>query len=162
MSLRWTLFVGALACASVTGCAPRTDLGKECTLVRKDPNDLNPSDGISSIPIKESEIVVGKDFISFGATECEDLVCVRDANAPLGDPGADAKGKCSRPCVETNASSCATGDEKVDESADGKFVCRAMLLDTETLALIKEADPVTYKQYFGDTTSPFFCAHPQK
>ncbi len=158
MSLRWTFLVGALVSASVTGCAPQTDLGKECTLVRKNTTGSGPP----SIFIKESEIVPGKDFISFGATECEDLVCVRNADAPIGsDPTADAKGKCSRPCLETNAASCQTGDDKVDQS-DQNFVCRAMLLDTETLAAIKEADPARYKQYFGDTTSPYFCAHPVK
>jgi hypothetical protein len=158
MSIRWTLVAVAVYAVAFGGCSSGGDLGKECVLVRKDPTDTDPSDGIRSIEIRESEVVADKDFISFGATECEDLVCVRAANTPFtrddSNPNPVAKGMCSRPCVHTNESSCATGND-----AD-RFTCRAMLLDTETLAAIKQQDPAKYKKYFGDTQSPYFCANP--
>ena len=77
-------------------CRVATDLGLPCQLVKK-----NPDGGTTSVPILESDLPGGnKDFISFGATECEDLVCVRDAKVPrTGVPGAAALGYCSRACV---------------------------------------------------------------
>lgn len=142
---------GSLALV-LSGCPSSTDLGQPCVLVRKDPND--PS---RSIPLKEREIVVGKDFISFGAVECEDLVCVRDARAEKGPDEAEAQGFCSKPCVQTNQATCNTGNRSVDEGPDA-YACRALILDEQTLAAIRTADPERYQQYFGDTQSPYFCA----
>jgi len=151
-------FVMGLAALAGAGCTQINDVGNPCVLVRKDPTDTDPSDGIRSIPIKESEIQGGKDFISFGATECEDLVCVRDANAePNPNPDADATGFCSKPCLQTSADSCKTGRSDIDEG-DQPFTCRPLLLDEGTLASIRQADPAKYEQYFGDTVSPYFCA----
>lgn len=143
------------------GCTPASDIGNPCILVRKDPTDTDPADGTRSIPIKEKEIQAGKDFVSFGATECEDLVCVRGAaTEPNPNPEADATGVCSKPCLQTSETSCATGNAELDKSSP--FVCRSLLLDETTLAAIKQADPQKYAQYFGDTQSPYFCAKPQE
>jgi hypothetical protein len=157
MTTRWA---GLLAAFGLlwSACPNPTDLGKECVLIRKDPADTDPSDGTNSIEIREGEITPGKDFISFGATECDDLICVRDANAAPGtDPNAIAKGVCSRPCVATSATSCETGDRSVDEDESRRFTCRSLLLDADTLAAIKEADPEKYQRYFGNAQSPDFC-----
>lgn len=149
------------AAVLLSACPSATDLGRECVLIKRDPADTNPDDGINSIVIRESEVTTGKDFISFGATECDDLVCVRDARMPLsGDPTAAAKGVCSRPCIPSNAASCDTGDRSIDEDDAARFNCRPLLLDEETLAAIREADPAKYQRYFGTTQSPDFCVGP--
>lgn len=157
--LLWAVVSAVAVGVLLSGCKAQTDLGKPCILVKKDPNDTDPSNGIQSIPIKESEITPGKDFVSFGATDCEDLVCVRDANTPAGDPNADATGFCSRSCVQTIPDSCDTGDDTIDKAKT--YTCRSLILDEETLAAIKQNDPEKYRKYFGDTQSPYFCAKPQ-
>lgn len=157
MKTRWAVF-GILAALGTTACGRIDDLGTECVLVRKDPNDTNPADGTSSIPIKMSEVTPGKDFISFGATECENLICVRDANAPVGtDPNAVATGICTRPCVPTSEGSCDTGLSWVDDSEQA-YSCKALLLDQDSLAAMREQDPEKYQRYFGTTTSPDYCS----
>lgn len=158
--LWWCVVVGVAVAAS--GCKAKTDLGTQCTLVRKDPSDTDPSDGTRSIPIKEKDLPPvsadsPRDYVSFGATECEDLVCVRNSGTPAGDPEADATGFCSRSCLQTNPASCETGDEQLDTSANA-YVCRSLILDETTLAAIKQNNPTMYEQYFGTTQSPYFCA----
>ena len=152
-SILLALSIGALGACQVT-----TDLGRECLLVKKDPAD--PS-GKRSIPMKESEIKPGKDFISFGMVECEDLVCVRDSNQlrPTGATDtSDAKGYCSRPCLQTSTTGCPAADPADDKSATRRLSCRPLILDEVTLAGICQVDPTTCKKYFGDTKSPYFCA----
>lgn len=141
-----------------TGCANTTELGNECTMVRRDPSDTDESDGIRSIPLKESEIAANKDFISFGATDCEDLICVRDASDPKGaDENANAVGFCTMPCLHTNPDSCLTGNADIDEG-DNPFVCRQLLLDDDTLATLRADNPELYRRYFGTAESTYFCA----
>ncbi len=150
----------ALAALTFGGCAVSTDLGKECVLVRKDPND--PS-GKKSIAIKESEIKPNKDFISFGAVECEDLVCVRDlAYTRSAAPTDDALGYCSRPCSQASTTGCPAADSADDKDPARKLSCRPLILDAETLNAICQADANTCTRYFGDTKSPFFCARGAK
>lgn len=150
--------VAAFAFVLATGCQPKTDLGKTCVMIRKDPSDTDPSDGTRSIDIKEDDVVAGKDFISFGSTDCDDLVCVRDASDPKGPAGGVASGFCSRSCIPTSEATCLTGEEATDRSSP--FSCRSLILDETTLAAIKQADPKRYQETFGDTQSPYFCAKP--
>jgi hypothetical protein len=155
MSIRWVLLAGALAGVLSAGCSGGSDLGRSCTLVKKNPDGSN-----GGIPIKESEIVAGRDYISFGALECEEFVCMRDASTPKGNnPDADAQGVCTRSCVATDSSSCKTGQSDVDKGSN-PYTCRALLLDEQTLVAIKASDPATYAATFGDNLSPYFCAHP--
>lgn len=137
-------------------CPVRTDLGTPCTLVKRNPDGGNP------ISMREGEIPDGgrnTDFISFGATECEDLVCVRDGNLPLsGRPETTAVGYCSRSCVPTSSIGCPAKDSHDDKDPTKKLSCRSLLLDEQTLAFLRTNDPSKYHQYFGESTSPFFCA----
>lgn len=157
----WAAAVVALT--SLAGCRVQTDLGTPCTLVRRDPADTNEADGINSIPILESEVTTGgpdgRDYISFGATECEDLVCVRDRDfKSTRDPGSAAEGYCSRACEPQLPNQCPAANE-ADESDPVKALgCRPMLLDQESLNALREKDPEKYEQYFGTTTTPNFCA----
>lgn len=152
----------ALVALSLAGlaCKPATDLNRPCALIRKDP--ANPK---QSLPITLGELKANKDFISFGVVECEDLVCVRDADFKQGlndagvtSPSDPAFGYCSRPCQPSNASACPSYDSALDERAATKLSCRALLLDAETLAAICAADPKKCEDFLGGTKDPNFCA----
>lgn len=154
---------GFVALTTLAGCRVQTDLGTPCTLVRRDPADTNEADGVNSIPILESEVSTGgadgRDYISFGATECEDLVCVRDA-AFVGtrDPGSAAEGYCSRPCEPQLQNQCPPANESDQADPVKALGCRPMLLDQESLNTLRARDPEKYERYFGKTTTPNFCA----
>lgn len=154
---------GVLALSSLAGCRAQTDLGAPCTLVRADPADTNPADGTNSIPILESEVTTGgtdgRDYISFGATECEDLVCVRDRNfVGTRDQGSGAEGYCSRPCEPILTNQCPPQNE-ADTRDEAKVLnCRSLLVDQDVLDALRTSDPDKYKRYFGETTTPNFCA----
>ncbi len=152
--MHWRLFVLVLL-VFLEGCRVATDLGRECTMVK-----ANPDGGTASLPILESELpaISSRDYISFGATECEDLVCVRDSNVPrTGTPGAQAKGYCSRPCVPNASTGCPAANSADDKNPSLRLTCRALLLDEQTLADICATDPGRCLQIAG-TRSPYFCA----
>src|SRR5260370_15481570 len=69
--------VSLFALISLEGCRVATDLGRPCTLVKK-----NPDGGSGSVGILESDLPPHKDFISFGATQCEAQDSVPDAPVP--------------------------------------------------------------------------------
>jgi hypothetical protein len=146
-----TLFAAPIFTAS---CRVATDLGRPCNLVKK-----NPDGGSGSVPILESELPgADKDFISFGATECEDLVCVRDAYVPrTGVATTPATGYCSRACVPNSSTGCPPANADDNKDPTKKLSCRALLLDEQTLGAICSTDPGTCQQ-LGDTRSPYFCA----
>jgi hypothetical protein len=145
--------VSFFALISLEGCRVATDLGRPCTLVKK-----NPDGGSGSVGILESDLPPNKDFISFGATECEDLVCVRDAAVPRsGIPNATATGYCSRACVPNVTNGCPASNPDDDKDPNKKLSCRALLLDEQTLGAICSTRPDTC-QSIGDTRSPYFCA----
>lgn len=157
--MKRVLFAAVIAVSSLAigSCGAPTDLNKPCVMVKKDPND--PS---KSLPITQGDIQSNpnRDVISFGSTECEDLVCVHEAGAPLNGAPTDAlTGFCSRACAQgASANTCASAEENLDKDPVTAFSCRSLLLDEATLGALKQNDPATYKQYFGDTTSPYFCA----
>lgn len=149
----------AVAALLATSCAPSSGLNVQCQLVKKDPNA--PAGEQRSAFITEADIKSNsnRDIISFGAVECEDLVCIREGGAPLtGNDSAFVPGWCSRPCLESAANACPSNDPALDKAPATAFGCRQLLLDEAQLAALRSADPATYKQNFGDTTSPFFCA----
>ena len=158
MQLQGMIVIAAVAAIGLTGCRVQSELGKECTLVSRDPPDTDTSDGVRSIPLTEAEIAANKDFISFGATDCEDFTCVRDqSDEPGAVPEAEAKGFCSGSCLTNNPDSCLTGNDEVDNGPN-PFVCRQLLLDEETLAAIRAADPERYRRIFGDAQTAYYCA----
>ena len=156
MSPRLVVLLSAALLAS--GCEVTTELGKPCTLVKK-PTAEEEAQGIPNKPVLESEIAPNQDFISFGATDCEDLICVRDAEYPRDpDPNAPALGYCSNECVEGSDGDCEVTGSDVNDDLKTRMVCRSLLLDQTTLERLKRDDPVAYRQTFGETNSPYFCA----
>lgn len=140
------------------GCEVVTELGKPCFLVRKATDAELAAGSARAVPLKEKELTKGQDFISFGAADCEDFVCVRDADTP-GDsnPEAVALGYCSRPCAEGGNSCQVTNSEAVSGLSE-RMTCRALLMDDAALARLKASDPETYRKTFGTQTSSTFCA----
>ena len=135
---------------AVAGCKASSQLGEECTLVKRDPSD----GGSLFLTNGELPAGAGKDFISFGSTECDDLICVRDWDyAPLDggglNPNEPAKGYCSRSCLI--GSPCPASSAELDASPRTRLTCRSLLLDVATLGSSK----VTA---LGTFTSSDFCA----
>jgi hypothetical protein len=143
------------------GCRVSTGLNKVCNLVRGLPDGgyeyLKEAD-------VQAQVVAGasstRDIISFGAVECEDLICVRDSSfgklpdggVPLVDPDAGAQGYCSRSCVAGNT--CPSDNPAQDDGKD-KLNCRPLLLDAETLAALRGDGG---SGLVGNVTDPYFCA----
>jgi hypothetical protein len=159
MTPRLCLLLSTVLLAS--GCSVTTQLGAECVLVRKATQAEQDATGRKAISIKESELIPGQDYVSFGALDCDELelTCVRDANHPRSSSGdADATGYCSQACVQ-NSSSCEVLGDSVAAGLQGRaMTCRSLALDPATLENLKRTDPVTYRQTFGENSSAFFCA----
>lgn len=153
--VRWLaccLFAGAI----VAGCTcGSSDLNGQCHLVR-----LGPDGG--SLDLREYEIPDGgkTDFISFGATDCQDLVCLRSSGDPRNsDPNAVALGYCSTPCNALSRSNqCQSASGAQDQDPKTRLSCRPILLDQITIDAICTADAGACLQYFANTRSPYFCA----
>jgi hypothetical protein len=142
--------LAAMACT-------QTDLNTPCVLVRGGP------DGGAPIALLKSDDIIknsaNKDFISFGSTECEDQVCVRDSAYVDSMPmKPEAYGYCSTYCAEGSTNTCTSQDGNLDRVPTTKLSCRALLLDSATLTALKMTNPDYYAMVFGMTTSPFFCA----
>ncbi|MFY0530089.1 adventurous gliding motility lipoprotein CglC [Archangium gephyra] len=153
MSSRLALLVSAVLLCG--GCKVNSDIGKSCQLVKKSTDPNRESD-----PIYPDELTAGQDFISFGALDCEDLVCVKDADMPL-ETAEDGRvlGYCSKACVPDElVDPCAVTDPLAIESVKDRMSCRALLLDQQALDNLRQKDPATYRSYFGDNNSPYFCA----
>ncbi|WIG96215.1 adventurous gliding motility lipoprotein CglC [Myxococcus sp. SDU36] len=147
------------------GCEVASEIGKPCTLVRKATPEELAAGSDPAVAILEKEIASQQDFISFGSVNCEDLICVRDQDYPraLNEDGsvngdAEARGYCSKPCVEGGSSCDVTDTDNVNPDLPGRMSCRPMLLDQDTLDALRSADEAFYRRTFGENNSPFFCA----
>ena len=154
------LIVAALA-LSMMACKADTDLGKpECHLLK-----ALPDGGSTNVIV--AELSAGKDFLSFGSVECEDLICVLDQNgvarllaqatanpAVLADP---ATGYCSHACAQGSTGGCTPQYQDLQNDPALVMACRALVLDNDTIAEICK-DPVKCQQYFNNSRSAYFCA----
>ena len=159
--LRHLLAGAVLLCGVLAACSSNTELGKPCNMVK-----ALPDGGVTAVVV--GDLSAGKDFVSFGATECEDLVCVvdqaavsqqlseaqRDAGTSLASP---ATGYCSRACVQGNDSTC-TPQYNDEQNIPGMaMTCRQLVLDPSIINEICK-DPVKCQEFFGSNRSSFFCA----
>ncbi|HXX31547.1 MAG TPA: adventurous gliding motility lipoprotein CglC [Myxococcaceae bacterium] len=161
---------------AVAACTASTELGMPCTPVKAlvdGGSTCTPPAPANCVTI--GELSAGKDFVSFGATECEDLICVvdqasasqqlseaqRDAGAGLSSPAA---GYCSRACVQGNNSTCTPQFEDMQDIPGNTMTCRELVLDPQIIAAICNlpadagGNPALCEQYFGSNRSSFFCA----
>lgn len=163
MSVRTALLMSAAL--FLGGCEVSSQIGKPCTLVRKATPEEKEQYGNDTMEILEKEIAPRQDFISFGSVQCEDLICVRDADFPraTNEDGtinleAPAQGYCSKECV-SGSTACEVKDTSdVQKDLPGRMTCRALLLDQDTLDALRSADEDFYRRTFGENNSPFFCA----
>ena len=159
--LRPLLFGTLLLFATLFACTANTDLGQPCNMVKSVPDG-----GVTFVVV--GDLSAGKDFVSFGATECNDLVCVvdqqsasvqlsagqRDAGISLGSP---AVGYCSLACPQGNNSSCSPQVNDMQNVPGDAMTCRQLVLDPALIASICQ-DPVKCQEYFGSNRASFFCA----
>jgi hypothetical protein len=154
MSSRLALLLSAVLLCG--GCKVNSDIGKRCLLVKKSTDPNKESDFVV-----ERDLVAGQDFISFGSLDCEDLVCVKDADMPI-EKAEDTDyvlGYCSKACVPDElVDPCAVTDPDALASVKDRMSCRALLLDQQALDDLRQSDPATYRATFGDNNSPYFCA----
>ncbi len=139
----------------ISGCTVSSGLNKPCNL----PKLVMINDAGVVVPITEGEVQENlgtssgatRDFVAFGAVDCEDLVCVRDSSFPKGTVLTEpAIGYCSRPCAQGLA--CPSDDPALDERGDTRMSCRPLLLTKEALKALAEAG-----RGFG-VQEPYFCA----
>jgi hypothetical protein len=150
-----------VATLAVVACND-SDLNQPCALVKSAPN---PDGGTPlAVPILKTDDIIrnsaNKDFISFGSPDCQDQVCVRDSafREDAGDTSNVAHGYCSTYCAQGSTDTCQSFSASYDQNPTTKLTCRALLLDSATLAAIKMADAGYFTSIFGTTTSPYFCA----
>jgi hypothetical protein len=138
-----------LLVAAVMASCTKTDLNQRCSLYKKNP------DGGSLLPILEGDLrsksLGNKDFVNNASFDCEGTYCVRDAeystDAGSNDP---AYGYCSKQCAP--GAVCPSYDEALDKGSTA-LSCKALLLDLETLARLKELGLSP-----GNISDPYFCA----
>ncbi|MBS1150976.1 MAG: gliding motility protein, partial [Myxococcaceae bacterium] len=123
-------FIG-LVLVAVVGCRAASQLGEECAMVKRDVDG-----GRLFLTNGEIKVGAGKDFLSFGSTDCDDLICVRDSDHAPSDggplnPNETARGYCSKSCLIGNA--CPSASAKLDGDPRTRLTCRPLLLDAETL-----------------------------
>ena len=138
----------------LAGCSTYTDLGVECLLVK------GKDEAGNLIYITNGELVEKLEYISHGG-ECDNYVCVRDADMVFveGDPDAAATGYCSNNCVPGAPDNCTPANSAHEDPESAEFLsCREMSLDPELLAYFRDNDPEQYRRLFGDGTTPFYCA----
>ena len=153
-----------LAALSVAGCTPATGLNTPCRLIKRNPDGGAPltiTEADVQAKVTEGSAGINKDVVSFGAVECEDLVCVRDAefkpnradaqeNTMPVAADAPAYGYCSKACVP--GSLCPSHDSSLDDGPH-KLRCRSLILDAETLKNLADQGLSP-----GNTKDPYFCA----
>jgi hypothetical protein len=161
--LRHLLFGTLVLGATLFACTSNTDLGAPCNMVKA----VDGGTGVAFVTV--GDLSAGKDFVSFGATECNDLVCVvdqasaseqlsqaqRDAGSSLDSP---AIGYCSVACVQGSNSTCTPQVNDLQNVPGDAMTCRELVLDPALIAAICQASPTDCALYFGSNRASFFCA----
>ncbi|WP_373045513.1 adventurous gliding motility lipoprotein CglC [Vulgatibacter sp.] len=159
----------ALACSLgfflTAGSCVETDVGAPCNLAqnatyvgKNDPNcpskeEANVEEHRSCFEFSPSreDLAAGgdKEYVSFGAAECDNLTCVRSKGEPVPETDEAPNGTCSGECITDQDCS----------SEDGKFVCRELFLDQAFLTQLREnLTEEEYARYFGRIQNTKFCA----
>jgi len=150
-------FLGAGSCVE-------TDVGAPCNLqkVRLDQNlpgcaDVTP-DQVDEHPecfhptVDDLRAGPDKEYVSFGAAECDNLTCVRSAGDAIPESEDAPNGSCSGECITDQDCS----------SPEGDFVCRELFLDQAFLTQLRSSlTEEEYARYFGRIQNTKFCARAQ-
>jgi hypothetical protein len=179
----------ALVGLLTAGSCIDTDIGAPCQLVKSgaDPQAAGgacqpllaavagDADAITSLQREHPECFhphledlrrsFDKDFVSFGATECENLTCVRPRCSIRDGSGNAVQEECESkqlPADDKAPNGICSGECITDQdctSEEGKYVCRALVLDDAFLQQLRNAlTPEEYDQYFGRIQNAKFCA----
>jgi hypothetical protein len=144
-----TLSFASVLSLLATACTVERDLGQTCKMTRPDP------DGGVALALEAERVSnPNLDYISFGAAECDDQVCLRTSRSanPEHEQGT-ARGYCSAPCIE--ASDC----EPDFTGKKGTMRCEQVLPDLEQM---KKDDPQAYEETFGAGASTRYCVLPRQ
>jgi hypothetical protein len=133
--------------AALLACKQDPDVGQPCGMSLTDAAG-NPID----VPTgQEGQYcsLVGADYFRTGATECDNLVCIRSATGVCATNSqmVNVRRYCSKACVS---------DDECFKSQTG-LVCRAVVLDAAFLASLP---PDVRQLYLGDVQSSNYCATP--
>jgi len=135
-----------LAAVALVSCKQDPDVGQPCLMDVSDPAG-NPID----VPAgQEGKFCseVAADYFRTGATECDNLVCIRSVTGLCATgPKYEVRRYCSKPCVS---------DDDCFRSRTG-LVCRSVVLDAAFLASLP---PEVRQRYLGDVQSSNYCAPP--
>jgi hypothetical protein len=164
------LATGSLAFLLSAGSCAQTDIGAPCDVPLSAPDTNLPGCTADAKPSEEPQCFHpdlssrDKDFVAFGATDCDNLVCVRSrcslpADAPDREaacakalPTASPTGICSAECITND--DCRTG-----EGLTGTYACRSLVLDQKFLEDLRQnLSPQEYEKYFGRIQSAKYCA----
>lgn len=143
------------------GTCVESDIGAPCQLqkTRLDPTlagceGVGP-DQVGSRPecfrpiLADLEKGKDKDFVSFGAAECDNLTCVRSRGAPLPSSEAEPAGTCSGECIT---------DLDCEGAQGGRYVCRELVFDDAFLGNLKDSlSEEEYERYLGRIQNAKFC-----
>ncbi len=190
LSAAGSLFAAfGLVCLLSAGSCIDTDIGAPCLLIKSgaDPTAADgacqpllaavagDADAITRLQREHPECFhpnledlrgsFDKDFVSFGATECENLTCVRPRCSIRDGEGNAVQADCEKselPKAEKDPNGICSGECITDQdctSEEGSFVCRALVLDDAFLQQLRNAlTPEEYDQYFGRIQNAKFCA----
>lgn len=149
------------------GCTD-TDIGAPCKIHKDRPDPTLP--GCSDVKVDEArtrpecfrptieDLRAGgdKDFISFGAAECDNLTCLRSRDDTLTKeeraPASEGSptGYCSGECIN---------DQDCKTDGDTKYACRALVFDDEFIHYLQDTlSPEEYSRYLGRMQNSKFCA----
>jgi len=147
------------------GCSD-TDIGAPCQIHkdRADPSlpgcsdvkaeDLEERPECFRPTIEDLQRGGDKDFISFGAAECDNLTCVRSRDSTLTraerEPPDERHptGYCSGECI----------NDKDCESDAGKFICRPLVFDDAFIHHLQDTlSAEEYARYMGRVQNAKFC-----
>lgn len=168
MTTRRLPSIGLLALASclgfflTAGSCVETDVGAPCNLAQnltlrvsaECPAGTSPEEKPDCFDRRPSigDLRAGgdKEYVSFGAAECDNLTCVRSRGEPLPETEEAPNGYCSGECIT---------DDDCASDGEGKFVCRELFLDQEFLGSLRESlSDEEYAKYFGRIQNTKFCA----
>ncbi len=147
------------------GSCVESDVGAPCNLARNarldtsragcadaTKDDVNTKPECFEFSPSLADLAAGgdKEYVSFGAAECDNLTCVRSKDEPQPASEEAPNGYCSGECIN---------DDDCSSDGDGKFVCRELFLDQEFLAELREdLSDEEYAKYFGRIQNTKFCA----
>jgi hypothetical protein len=166
-----TSFGGLLACLSLglllsAGSCVESDVGAPCNLqkVQLDrglpgcqdatQEDIDSRPGCFHPTLADLAAGGDKEYVSFGAAECDNLTCVRSRGQAVPEKEGEPTGYCSGECITND--DCAGSD-------NGRFVCRELFLDEAFLGQLREnLSDEEYSRFFGRIQNTKFCARPEK